>query len=80
MTAVKPDPFKVPQPPQRSNRLKPPLPVASNPKAADSPAQRILDWKERFKTMRVYFDGLDPKVADSLRMKIRHLGAVSVAD
>lgn len=38
--------------------------------------KRILEWRERFKQMRFYFDGIDPALALKFRTQIKSLDGV----
>jgi hypothetical protein len=38
--------------------------------------KRILEWRQRFKHMRFYFDGIDPAAATKFKKQIRQLDGV----
>jgi hypothetical protein len=40
--------------------------------------KRILEWRQRFKHMRFYFDGIDPAAATKFRKQIRQLDGVYI--
>jgi hypothetical protein len=74
---IAPKPYQSKTPSKSREPVQAPKPVVNEEELDPAVREkRIADWRERFKSMHFYFDGVDPLKVAKFRTQIRHLEGV----